>query len=117
MNVEQLRDTYRRMIDNIGEWIVLRRYTGQGANRPRFDVNVRAAVRGYGPEELVGSIRQGDREIIILSQDLIDKQFALPITENDRAVVRGKELAVMAPDDSTIRIGPSLIAYKFTGRG
>jgi hypothetical protein len=34
----------------------------------------------------------------------------LPITTNDKIVIRGKELAIKAVDDNTRRIGTTLIA-------
>ena len=117
MNPDDLKSTYRRMIDDTGEWVTIRRYTGAGSNRPRFDVEVRAKVTGYAPDELVGYIAQGDRRVIVLAQDLIDRQFALPITASDKVLVRGRELSIISPDDSTRRDATTLIAYEFTARG
>jgi hypothetical protein len=118
MTPEHVKETYRRMIDEIGEPIVIRRYTGAGVNRPHFDVEVRARVAGYQPEELVGGIVQGDRRIIVLVEDLIDAQFALPIVASDKVLVRGgPELAITKPDDSTRRIHGVLIAYELTAKG
>jgi hypothetical protein len=117
MSPDAVKDTYRRMITDLGEPILVRRYTGQGSNRPRFDAQVRARVTGYGPDELIGSIVQGDRKIIILVDDLIDRQFSIPIRASDKVVVRGKELSIIAPDDSSRRCGTVLIAYELTGRG
>lgn len=117
MTPESVKDTYLRMIKRAGDWVHIRRYTGQGVNRPRFDTKVRARVTGYGPDELVGSIVQGDRKVILLAQDLIDAQFSLPILSSDKIVVRGRELAIVAPDDSTRRMGAVLIAYELTARG
>lgn len=117
MNPAVVLDTYRRMIAADGEWIKIRRYTGLGNNRPHFDVAVRAKVTKWEPEELVGSIQQGDRKLIVLVEDLIAAQFALPITAADKTVVRGRELAIVAPDDSTRRLGTTLIAYELAARG
>lgn len=119
MNADVVKDTYRRMIDANGEIVMLRRYTppSGGTGRPRFDAAVRARVTGYSPEELVGSIVQGDRRVIVLVEDLIARQFALPVLASDKIMVRGKELAIIAPDDSTRRIGATLIAYELTARG
>lgn len=117
MNAADVADSYRRMIEDNGEPVFVRRYTGLGVNRPRFDAQVRAKVAGYAAEELVGGVVQGDRKVILLVQDLIDRQFALPITASDKVVVRGKELAIIAPDDSTRRVDNVLIAYELTARG
>lgn len=118
MNPETVKETYRRMIDDVGEPIIIRRHTGAGIAHPHFDVTVRARVTGYEPNELVGGIIQGDRKIIVLAQDLIDAQLALPILSSDKAVVRGgPDLAIIKPDDSTRRVHGVLIAYELTARG
>lgn len=117
MTPERVKQTYRQMIADNGEPILIRRYTGVGTSRPRFDTEVRARVTGYTSDELVGGIVQGDRKIILLVQDLIDRQFALPIVASDKVVVRGKEMAIISPDDSTRRIENVLVAYELTARG
>lgn len=116
MTPDQAKAMYRRRI-GIGETILIRRYTGAGTSRPHFDAEVRARIVGYAPSELIGSVSQGDRKAIFLAEDLYAAQFALPVTANDKAVVRGKELAIVAPDDSTRRCEGELIAYELQVRG
>ena len=108
---------WRNAIRRHGETVLLRRYTGSGTNRPSFSVEVRGRVTGYVPQELIGSITQGDRRVLILVEDLIKAQFALPITSSDKCVVRGRELAIQAADDNTHRDGAELIAYELQVRG
>lgn len=117
MTPEQCRATYRRFLDQVGEVVLIRRYTGAGASRPRFDVSVKARVVEYEPNELAGLIVQGDRKLIVLAQDLIDAQFPIPLRKGDKAVVRGKELNIEAPDDNTRRVRGELIAYELQVRG
>ena len=63
MTPETVKASYRRVLR---ERITIRRYTGSTANQPRFDAeNIRARTVGYAPNELVGSIVQGDRKIIV----------------------------------------------------
>lgn len=114
---DQARAEWRAALNERGETIKIRRYTGAGPNRPRFDVDVMAVVTGFAPKDFVGSLVLGDRFALVLAEDLIEAQFALPITASDKAVVREKELAIIAPDDSTIRVGPDLIAYALQVRG
>ncbi len=116
MTPESARAMYRRLIAS-GEEIKLRRYTGTGSSRPFADYVLRAKVAGYAPEELIGNIEQGDRNIIALAEDVFAAQCPVPITAKDQVVVRGKELAIMAFDDSTRRIGGELIAYQIQARG
>ncbi len=108
---------WRAAVKRNGEPVLIRRYTGSGTNRPRFDVEVRGRVKGYEPTQLIGSITQGDRRVLILQEDLIKAQLALPITTNDKCVVRGRELAIQAADDNTHRDGTELIAWELQVRG
>jgi hypothetical protein len=119
MTPAQVKATYRRMLDDRGETVVIRRYGAgiAGTSRPRFDVEVMAVVTGYAHNELVGPLQQGDRRMIVLVEDLLERQFALPITAADKAIVRGRECAILAPDDSTRRVAGTLIAYELTVRG
>jgi hypothetical protein len=116
MTPEQVKAMYRRFI-GVGEEVIMRRYTGQGATRPRFDVRVMARVTDYSAAELVGSIEQGDRRVILLADDLIEAQFAIPIRSSDKVVVRGREMAILSPDDSTRRCSTVIIAYELQVRG
>jgi hypothetical protein len=110
---EALR-AHREMLADVGEDIIIRRYTGTGSPRSKSDTVTRARVMGYEPKDLVGSIVQGDRKIIALVDGLAG---ILPITTNDKAVVRGKELAIKAVDDSTRRIAGILIALEIQASG
>lgn len=117
MSPDYLRGVYRRMINDRGETIVHRRYTGVGPTRPKFDVEVMAVVVGYEEKDYVGSISVGDRKVILLVEDLVEAQLSLPVTTNDKLVVRGKELAIIAADDSSRRVAGELIAYELQCRG
>lgn len=99
----------RRAINLTGEDIAIRRFTGSGTPRPHLDTTTRARVVGYAPHELVGTIVQGDRKVIALVDTLTD---VLPVTTNDKAVIRGKEVAIKAVDDNTRRIAGTLIALE-----
>lgn len=117
MTPDQVMASYRRSLDQA---IRVRRYTGSGANRPRWDVTVMGQAIGYQPHELIAGsgIQQGDRKVILLAQDLIDRQFPLPLVKGDKLILWGKqEVNVEAIDDSTRRIGNTLIAYEVQARG
>ena len=116
MTPDQCRSAYRRALGQF-EQVVIRRYTGSGANRPKFETTVLARVLDYVPSELIGTIQQGDKRLIILADDLIDAQFELPLRRGDKAVIRGKEHNIEAPDDSSRRLGGTLIAYELQVRG
>lgn len=112
-----IKAMYERHLLQVGEYITVRRYTGSGTNRPRFDVQARARVEGYAPSELIGTIQQGDRRIVLYADDLLAAQFAMPVTANDKLVIRGRELAIVAVDDNTRRLQGQLIALEIQARG
>jgi hypothetical protein len=106
--------SHRAFINEIGEDIIVRRYTGVAPNRVAHDTTTRARVMGYQPKELIGAIVQGDRKVIAL----IDALGALlPLTTTDKLVIRGREVAIKAVDDNTRRIGGTLIALEIQAAG
>lgn len=117
MTPDSVKSSYARMIDRAGETVYIRRYTGVAPPRVATNYGVRARVVGYEPKDLVGNIQQGDRKVIILADDLAGTALTLPLLVSDKVVVRGKELAIIAPDDSTRRIAGVLIAYELQARG
>lgn len=117
MSPDEVKASYRKAFEPF-ETISIRRYSGSGASRTSADAtNCRARVMGYEPHELVGTVLQGDRKIILYADDVSDNGLTLPLTTNDKVVVRGKELAIIRVDDSTRRIGDELIAYELQARG
>lgn len=117
-------DAHRRFLAEIGEDILIRRYTGTGTPRPKTEASIRARVMGYEPKELVGTIVQGDRKIIALvdpdatvPSGMVALSTLLPLTTNDKAVVRGKEIAIKGIDDNTRRIAGTLIALEIQAAG
>lgn len=120
----QIKADYRAQLAATGETITIRRYTGTGTNRPKIDRTVLARVTGFAPTELVGTIQQGDRRIIALADDITKpttdsppQTLTLPITTADKIVLRGKELQIIASDDSTRRVHGELIALEIQARG
>jgi hypothetical protein len=117
MTPEEVKATYRQFLDEVGETVSLRRYTGAGASRPSFDATVKARVTEFAPHELVGGITQGDRKLIVLAQDLFDAQWPVPPKKGDKAIVRGRELNIEGVDDNTRRVSGVLAAYEIVVRG
>jgi hypothetical protein len=106
--------SHRAMINEIGEDVIIRRYTGTGPARSYADRTTKARVMGYQPRELVGSIEQGDVKAIALVDALAD---LLPITTSDTLIVRGKERAIKTVDDNTRRVAGTLIALELQVTG
>jgi hypothetical protein len=120
MTPDEARQMYRDQMDLHGETISIRRYTGTGLSRTHVDRPCRARVTGYAAEELIGSITQGDRKIIVLAEDLEGESPNFVIAKADKvydAVRFPNELSIQSVDDSTARIGATLIAYILQARG
>jgi hypothetical protein len=113
MDAAELKSHYA---EELQETITVRRYTGAGTNRPRFDVQARGKSWGYAARELNGSIQQGDTRVLVLVQDLIDAQLALPLTPSDKLVVKGREIAIISPAQRKAQDG-TLVVYDIQARG
>lgn len=117
MTPDAIKISYRRALDQVGEAVTVRRYIGTGASRTKSEVTVTGRLMEYDPAELVGGVEQGDRKLVLLAEDIAAGGITLPLTVDDRAVVRGKEMRIIAPDDSTRRVQGVLIAYELQVRG
>lgn len=112
MSVESVKALYRRTLDGRA---TVRRYSNGG--RSWFEAAAQARIVGYAPNQLAGPVQQGDRRAVVYADDLIENGLTLPVTTNDKLVVRGRELAIIAADDSTRRVDGVLIAYELQVRG
>src|SRR5262249_26314197 len=75
----QAKSAYGRMLDEVGEPVVIRQYSGTGAGRAvSAEATVQARVTEFSPSELVGSIVQGDRNLIVVADDLPGTAITLP---------------------------------------
>lgn len=117
MTPDETRQSYQEAMDAAGETVSVRRYTGTGVGRTHVDTDVRARVTGFQERELVGTIQQGDRKVIMLVDDLAAGGFALPVTANDKLILRGTMISIVSVDDSTRRLQGELIAYEIQARG
>jgi hypothetical protein len=81
----------RDQVNENGQPVTIRRYSGTGPGRAHVDTATRAFVRGFAAHELVGGIVQGDRVAIALVEPLA---LILPVTPNDKLVIGAKELAI-----------------------
>jgi len=84
------------MLERRGRFMSLRRRVGTTATFT--EVAVRGVARGYRPEELVGSIAQGDREVIISNAEIEAAGWPGPPRRGDIIVIDGVTTTVQAPD-------------------
>jgi len=119
-----LRD-YRGAFARIGEPVTIRRYSGKGTARAVSAEAVAVArVTGYEPKDIVGAIQQGDRKVILLNDPgavvptgKAALSMLLPLTSDDRLIIRGREVAILGADDSTRRVAGELVAIELQVRG
>jgi hypothetical protein len=106
-------DRIEALIARAGRTIVLRRLTGtQGIP---FDAQVTASIRGYQPQELVGPVQQGDREVTLSPAELRARQWTLPPRRNDKAVIDDAICNVEAVE--TRHLGEEVAFYVLRVRG
>ncbi len=98
------------------EPIIVRRYTGAGANRPKFDAAARGRAWNESAEALVGTAQEFNQRVIILVDDLIARGFALPVTTADKLLVKGREIAIVNPRPRKAQDG-TLVAYDIQAKG
>lgn len=106
--------SHRAFMAELGENILVRRYSGTAPTRTHVDTAAMARVMGYQPKDLVGAIVQGDRRVIMLVDTLA---AVLPLRTSDKLVIRGIETSIKAIDDNTRRIAGTLIALDIQAEG
>ena len=118
MSPEETLAAYRAALAQNHETVVLRRIAA--GNKVLAESGpLLARVTGYGPQELVGGIQQGDLRVVLLADDVAASGFPLPLVQAgaDRIVVRGRATTPQAVDDNTRRVAGVLIAYEIRVRG
>ena len=76
------------MIARAGQTVTIRRVTGT-TSQTFTDVSAKASVRGYQPEELMGPIQQGDRQVIVGVSEMILAVWPAPPRRNDKVIIDG----------------------------
>jgi len=124
--------TFRRDLDQMlrsdGQQITLRRMVGT-TNRAAVDCTCWASVRGYQPQELAGSVIQGDSEVVISGTDIDAAQWpgGEPITSppstldprvpraGDFVIIQGRPRAIISA--APIYVGDDLVRVNIQARG
>lgn len=102
-----------QFIRDYGEPVTLRRLTGT-AQIP-MDIAVRAVVREFDPQQLVGTIQQGDRTVILSNHEIAARRWPGPPRKGDQVVIVGAKMAVQSVE--TVRIGGEVIRHNLVVRG
>jgi len=80
-----------RALARTGETITLRRGT---TTAPTALATVKAHVRGYKPEELIGGITQTDSLVTLSPTDLVAANWPMPPKKGDWAIIQGRARSV-----------------------
>jgi hypothetical protein len=82
---------------------------------PNVDITVRARIRGYRADELVGGIQQGDRQVVAYADDVT---FTPALRAGDKVLSpTGRLLNIETVDDSTGLTDEGLVVYYLRVRG
>lgn len=85
------------IVDRAGETVTLRRITGASTGSPvNTDVIVKASIRLFEPDELVGSIVQGDSLVTIAAAPAVAASWPLPPKKGDKLIRDSATLNVEA---------------------
>ena len=119
MTPDSARAALASQLAEHGEDVVLKRRIGTGAT---FDqVTVRAFIRGFRPDELVGGITQQDSRIIMGQEEILAAGwpmtaggFAWP-RNGDFILIGGQQRAITA--GTAIRLGGEIVRLEATAKG
>lgn len=101
----------QRLIERYGESVTLRR----GTVEPYTDVAVKARVAGFEPKDLVGDIKQGDRQVVIGNGEIAAASWPGPPLRGDRLLIGGLPFTITAVD--TRKIGDEIAGHWLVVRG
>ena len=85
-------------IDSVGHTVTFKRVTGKIPNQTTVTKDVKAVVAGYKPEELVGDITVGSRQVIVSDLALSAAGFPVPVVKGDYIISMGREMIVLTVD-------------------
>jgi hypothetical protein len=114
MNPAQIRAMYKSFCQMA---LTVRRYSGPTSARTSVDYAAKGNARLYSGKELIGTIAQGDQQVIVLVDDLVANGFQLPIVVADKIVMGGRERQILAPIGERKALDGTLIAYELQARG
>ncbi len=86
-----------RQIRRKGQLVTLRRLTGSGP-QSRHDVEVRAAVLAYAPDELAAANTQATRWVRLTDHEIRVMAWPGPPAEDDVVIINQREYTVLAAD-------------------
>lgn len=124
MNAAEALEQHRSFLAEIGEDIIIRRWSGTGPGRTKVQAQVRARVSGYTPSQIIGAVAQGDINVIALNDPdaevpagMVPLSSLFPLSVDDKLVIRGEEKSIKGINDNTRRVAGVLIALDIHAKG
>ena len=122
---QNAKAAYRRALQRAGQDVTVQRWTGQAPNRTVTQATVkafvqkdmadfRAVARTDYSSSKQGAITQSDIHVVLLTDDISDRGFPLPVQKDDKVVVQGETFNVDIVDANT-RIFAGAIDLTVTG--
>jgi hypothetical protein len=99
----------------VGRTMVLRREDLTGSPPAYTDVTVYGAPKDYSPQELVGSIIQGDTRVTISNREIVAASWPAPPKKGDKLILDSKTRNIQAVEPKYL--GTELIVYVLQVRG
>lgn len=69
---------------------------------PSTDVTVQGTVRGYVVSEIIGGIKQGDRQVVISSAEIRAAAWPGPPRGGDQMIIGGRLFQIVGADPCTV---------------
>lgn len=112
--MSHLQATWRRLIAVKGRPMTLRRQTA--ASPVTFtDVSVRAASAMYQPDQITEGLKQGDRKLSILNDEIAAAGWPGPPRTGDKVLVDSTTLNVLG--SVALYDGTALVGHRMSVRG
>lgn len=115
---------HRAFLAEIGEDMIVRRWSGPSAARVAAEAVARGRAIAFKAEQIVGAVNAGDRKVILINDPAaavpsgkVALSTLLPLTTADKLVIRGREMSIKFADDDTRRIAGVLIALELQVAG
>jgi hypothetical protein len=99
-----------------GRLMTLRRNTqAPGSKQIPFDVSVIGLASNYKPQQLIGTIQQGDTQVTLCNKEIAAAQWPGPPKQNDILIFDGRTTIIQAVESKFL--GEELLAYFCQVRG
>lgn len=103
-------DSISSALQRFGRTMTLRRVTaGPAGTKIYLDVSVYGTIKGYRPQEMVGTYEQGDSVLTISNTEIAAAQWPGPPRSNDEFVVDGKVRRVKSVE--TKHLGTAVLVH------